>query len=239
MRHFILSFLSWLLTSTCYAQEPKSDSSFVQLAINQAVDQYNTSIFRQAHVYEGNEYITHDHRIKIHPYYRVDSLQTGSVLYDGVRYDKVRMLYDIVRDELSIQPPESAFRVRLRNDHLSQFSIGDYQFTRLVGDSAVGIPTGFYEVLHDGKVKALSHRVKIVHEDISQGFFKADYEQKDRFFVLKAGVYHEVKTKGTFLSLFPDQSKALRKYMRTQQLKFKNLQREEAITKLTRFYETL
>lgn len=236
-----LKLISMCLFIACCtsAQGQETDSSFVQVARNQAIIDYDKAIRPQAHVYDGNEYITHDHRIKIHPYYRVDSLQTGTVLYNGVQYDKVKMLYDIVRDELAIQPPESAYRLRLRNDHIARFSIASSQFTRLQGDSALGLPTGFYEVLHDGRVKALSHRVMIIHEDISQGYYKADYQQKDRFFILKDAVYHEVKTKRAFLALFPDQSKALRKYMRTQSLTFNNLQREEAIAKTVRYYETL
>lgn len=248
MSHFRVALLVLFISARVSAQGLKPDSSFIQVASNHVIDHYNRAIYKQAHVYDGNEYITHDYRIKVHPFYRVDSLQTGTVYYNGIRYDNVQMLYDIVRDELAVQPPEGAYRVRLRNEHLTSFKIGPYQFTRIgnpqygtssIGDSAVGVPTGFYEVLHDGRVKALSRRIKIVHEDISQGFYKADYQQKDRFFILKEGVYHEVKTKRSLLTLFPDQFKVLRKHIRSQGLKFNDLGREEAIASTVRYYDSL
>lgn len=236
-----LIFLLLFVASRVIAQEPKADNTFVTSARNQAVAAYNQAVYKQVRVYDGNEYITHDHRIKVHPYYRVDSLQTGTVLYNGIRYEKIRMLYDIVRDELAIQQPDGAYRIRLRNEKITHFSIGAYQFSRIVspseGGNAAGVRTGFYEVLHNGSVKALAHRVKVVHEDITQGSYQADYQQRDRFFIVKDGVYHEVKSKGSLLKLFPEQTGALRKFMRTNNLKFNNLQREEAITKLMRYYE--
>ncbi|GAB2594711.1 hypothetical protein [Spirosoma areae] len=238
MRYLFL-ILSLSLTTRAVGQISKTDSSYVQEAKKQAISLYERTIYTQAHVYEGNEYITHDHRIKIHPFYRVDSLQAGTIAYNGVKYHDVAMLYDIVRDELAIQAPEGGYRIRLRSEKVTQFSLGSRQFNRIEGDSATGVPTGFYEVLHTGKTKALAHRIKTIHEDISSGSYQADYLLKDRFFIVKEGVYHEVKTKRSLLSLFPEQTKTLRKYIRTNKLNFKDDQREEAITRLAQHYDAL
>ncbi|MVM41532.1 hypothetical protein GO730_34025 [Spirosoma sp. HMF3257] len=239
MRYTLLLFSMLSLATRVAGQAPLSDSSFVQAAKNQAVRSYERTMHKQEHVYEGNEYIPHDHRIKIHPFFPIDTLQPGSIAYNGVHYHDVPMLYDIVRDELAIQPPDGGYRVRLHTEKISAFSIGVHQFARIVGDSALGVRTGFYEVLHNGKVKVLAQRVKTVHEDISSGTYKADYLVKDRFYIQKEGAYHEVKTKGSVLSLFPDQSKALRKYLRANKLKFNDEQREAAITQATKRYEEL
>lgn len=233
----ILSILS--LATRAAGQSSASDSSFVQSAKNQAIRSYERAMYKQEHVFEGNEYIPHDHRIKIHPFFPTDSLQPGTIAYNGIRYHDVPMLYDIVRDELAIQPPEGGYRVRLHTDKISNFSIGQHQFARIVGDSALGVRTGFYEILYNGKVKVLAQRVKTVHEDISSGTYKADYLVKDRFYIQKEGAYHEVKSKGSVLGLFPDQSKVLRKYLRANKLKFNDEQREAAITQATKRYEEL
>lgn len=235
---FIVVFLLYLAIPAA-GQPAEPDTSFRQVARNQAITTYERTLYEQAHIYEGNEYIAHDHRIKIHPFYRIDSLQTGTVLYNGVQYNGVQMLYDIVRDELAIQPPGGGYRLRVRNDYVAAFSLGAYQFSRIVGDSATGVPTGFYEVLYEGKAKALSHRVKTIHEDISSGSYRAEYVPKDRFYILKEGIYHEVKSKGSMLNLFPDQAKNLRKYIRANKLKFTDDQREAAVTQVTKRYEEL
>ncbi|MVM28879.1 hypothetical protein GO755_02455 [Spirosoma sp. HMF4905] len=239
MRFTILILFILSIATRAVGQAPVPDSSFVLAAKDQAVRSYERTMYKQEHVYEGNEYIPHDHRIKIHPFFPVDSLQPGTIAYNGVQYHDVLMLYDIVRDELAIQPPEGGYRVRLNNDKISNFSIKKHQFARLVGDSALGLRTGFYEILYNGTVKVLAQRVKTVHEDISSGTYKAEYLVKDRFYIQKEGAYHEVKTKGSVLSLFPDQAKPLRKYLRANKLKFNEEQREAAITQTAKRYEEL
>jgi hypothetical protein len=149
------------------------------------------------------------------------------------------MLYDIVRDELAIQPPGGGYRLSIRNDYISAFSLNSHNFSRIVGDSAAGVLTGFYEILYSGRIKALSHRVKTIHEDISSGTYQAEYLIMDRFYILKEGRYHEVRSKRSMLNLFPDQAKALRKFIRTNNLKFNNDQRENAVSRVTKYYDEL
>lgn len=235
MSHYCVLLL--FIVIPAIGQPSTPDSSFARQAKQQAIRVYEQAMDKQEHVYEGNEYISHDHRIKVHPYFPVDSLMSGTVTYNGANYHDVKMLYDVVRDELSVQPPEGGYRIRA--DRVSRFTIGKHQFMRLAGDSALGVPTGFYEVLYHGRSDVWAHRGKTVHEDISSGSYKAEYLVKDRFYVQKEGTYFEVKTKRSVLTLFPDQAKALRKFIRTDNLKFKEELREEAITKTVHRYDEL
>lgn len=233
----LLPFL--FLKTTAFGQHPVSDSLFVQAASQQAVLRYEQAMAKQEHVYEGNEYVAHDHRIKIHPFYPTDSLLAGNITYKGIRYHDVPMLYDIVRDEVAVQPPEGGYRIRVHPDKITTFSLGQHQFIRLVGDSTTGVATGFYEILNNGPVQVLAHRIKTVHEDISSGTYKADYLVKDRFYIRKEGHYYETRTKRSVLSLFPDQAKTLRKYLRANHLKFNDEHREQAITQAVKRYDEL
>ncbi|MCK8493029.1 hypothetical protein [Spirosoma oryzicola] len=208
------------------------------MAQNQAVHAYENALIDRSHLYNGHEYIQHDYRVKVHPFFATDSLQSGSITYNGIAYHDVLMLYDVVRDELAIKMPETIFRIRPHSQQISTFSFGPYQFARIVGDSAAGVRTGFYQVLHGGRIQVLAKRIKTVHEDISGGFYKANYLVKDRYFIVKDGVYHEVKKKRSVLALFPGQTAPLKKYLRANQIKF-NEQREQAITAIVQQYETL
>lgn len=237
MRYALPGFIFFILLTTAAAgQTPVSDTTFLQASEKQAITLYEQAMHRQEQVYAGNEYIAQDHRIKIHPFYPTDSLQAGSITYNGIPYHDVAMLYDIVRDEVAVRPPEGGYRVQVRSNKISRFSLGTHQFTRL--DSLSGLSAGFYELLYAGSVNVLAHRQKIIHEDISGGTYKAEYLSKDRFYIQKDGIYHEVKSKSSVLSLFPKQSKMLRKYLRANKLKFKDTQREEAITKVVQQYDT-
>ncbi|MBD2757329.1 hypothetical protein [Spirosoma validum] len=232
--------LIFFLSNGVFGQMAKPiDSSFVYAARSQATALYERTVKMQAHVYEGNQYINHDPRIKIHPYYVVDSLQVGTVVYKGIQYRDVAMIYDIVRDELVVQPPGGGYRLRLETDKISAFSLGPHRFARIVGDSVAGIRTGFYEIIYNGKAKALAKRLKTIHEDISGGTYKGDYLQKDRYIIQKDGAFYEVKSKRSVLNLFPDQAKELRKYARANRLKFNDEKREVAISRITQRYDEL
>lgn len=239
MPYYIPVFLFLFLAVPAAGQPAPADSSFSGAARRQAIMAYEQSLLGQAHIFEGNEYIAHDHRIKVHPYYKTDSLQAGTIRYNGVIYHNVGMLYDIVRGELAIQPPGGGFRLRVRNEYVGDFSLGSHQFSRIVSDSISAVPTDFYEVLYNGRTSALAHRIKTVHEDISSGVYRGEYLQKDRFYILKQGLYREVKSKHSVLKLFPEQAKLLRKYIRAANLKFNDNQREEAVTLVTRRYDEL
>jgi len=236
MRHVLPGFLILIFLQTAAnGQTPASDTLFLQAAKKQTLALYEQAMYRQEQVYAGNEYIPQDHRIKIHPFYPTDSLQAGSITYNGIPYHDVAMLYDIVRDEVAVRPPEGGYQIQVRNSKISRFLLGAHQFIRL--DSTLGLPAGFYELLHDGSVQVLAHRKKIIHEDVSSGAYKADYLPKDHFYIRRDGIYHEVKNKGSVLLLFPEQSKVLRKYLRANKLKFNDALREDAITKVVQQYD--
>src|SRR5580698_8925470 len=87
---FYISFLDLLCAQ---------DSSIAQLSNSDAVAFYNKYIGEEAHLYTGREHAPYDFRIKGHPYFESNLLQTGSVYYDGMLYRQASMAYDIVRDE--------------------------------------------------------------------------------------------------------------------------------------------
>lgn len=234
-----LCILCCLLMATAgLCQTTSADSLTSPIDQGEALLAYSKATQKQAHLFEGNEYVGHSHQIKIHPFFVSDSLQKGTISYNGAFYTGVPMLYDIVRDELAIQRSGTPYRIRLHSERISSFSIGDHQFARLVGDSTAGVRTGFYQLLYDGSVKALARRIKTVHEDISSGKYKADFVEEDKYFILKNGTYYPVKSKRALLRLFPEQASALQKYLRANRIKFKQ-QREEAITAVVRQFDRL
>ncbi|RIV18948.1 hypothetical protein DYU11_25955 [Fibrisoma montanum] len=235
--------LFFLLAVVCPAlgQSASTDTSFVRLAVQQAVQVYERTFPDRPHLNNGTEYIRYDYRITGHPYFLTDSTQTGYIQYNGVRYRNVPMRHDIVRGEVLIDQVDSLFRIRLHSERIDSFSLGPHQFVRLVADSlsSSGIRTGFYQVLYDGSVRLLAKRVKTIREDISSGKYKANFEENTRFFAEKKdGTYHEIKTQQSLFGLFPEQEKTLRRYLRTNGIKFRK-QRERAITGVVKHYDAL
>lgn len=238
MPYLLFFILSTLTSATVFGQLASADSTFLAASQRQAIASYTNALREKPHLYNGNEYIPHDRRIKVHPFFVSDTLQAGTVTYNGLSYDRVLLLYDIVRDELAIQLPRSPYRIRPHSQQIASFSLGPYHFKRIAGDSLAGVRTGFYQLLYDGNIQFLARHTKTVQEDLSSGVYQGTYIPRDRYFIYKDGAYHEVKKKGSVLALFPDQKASLRKYIRANHLKFK-AQREQTITAIVQQYEKL
>ena len=83
-----------------------------------------------------------------------------------------------------------------------------------------------------------AHRIKTVLEDISTGIYKAEYLPKDEFMVRKDKTFYSVNTLSAALNVFADQKKALRKFLRTEKIKY-NKEKERAIVGMAKQYDLL
>lgn len=232
----VLFLICFIDKALCQSLPP--DSLFRQQARQRAIALYEQAISPQSPLYNGNEYIQHDFRIKVHPFFESDSLRKGTISYYGIRYDDVPMAYDIVRDELYVNHLDGGYRLRLNSEHIDQFQLGQHQFVRLEADSLTGVKSGFYDVLYQGKSMVFARRIKTVLEDISTGVYKAEYLSRNDFLVRKDKTYYTVNSLGAALSVFEDQKKLLRKYLRYERINYKK-ETERAIVGLAKYYDSL
>jgi hypothetical protein len=220
-----------------FGQGAAADSSFRSQAIRYAHTRYVRSTSDQARLYNGAEYVGHLPTIKGHPF--ADSLwRTGSITYDGVTYQNIRLLYDVVDDVVIVPHSDSVYRIQLQSIKINRFSIPNRNFIRIVRDTAhnVGLRTGFYEQLYDGRSKVLVKRVKTIKTELVQNSVKEEYLSEYSYYIGKNGLFYPVKSKRSVLNLFADQKKPLRKYIRENRIKFGRY-RESAIVKLTQQYD--
>ncbi|MFC5411312.1 hypothetical protein ACFPMF_18465 [Larkinella bovis] len=223
-----------------FGQIAPADSAFRAHAIQYAHTSYVRSTKDQARFYNGAEYVGHLSRIKGHPY--LDSLwQVGTLTYDGVTYQNVGLQYDLVNDVVVVTHIDSVYRIQLQSIKVSRFSIPNHTVVRIVNDTTtrdIGLRTGFYEQLYDGRSKVVARRVKTIKTDYSQNVVKEEYLSENNYYIGKNGRYFPVKTKRSVLNLLADQKKLLRKYMRENRINFR-ANRETALVKLTQQYDAL
>lgn len=216
MRRFYCVVIIFCFYRT-YGQSP-ADTSFVSESINTSVATYTRVIHGQSYLYNGSAYRRPDQTGDEHPFFESDDWVYGSVRYNNQLFLNVPLLYDITSDKL-ITENINAAEIQLVYEKLSGFTIGQHKFSKI---EAKSLPkNGFYEVLHDGPSQAVAWRQKIVRERIISLEIDIGFDGKDRYFVLKNGIYFPVRNKVSLLRIFADERNALKQFMGKNKLRYR------------------
>lgn len=168
-----------------------------------------------------------------HPYWDTDEFQNGAVCYDGALYTDVQLRYDTFKKQLIVITPEKRILLQVDMRKVNYFIIEDKKF----------VPHGdiFAAQLYDSPQMGLTQYV-LCRMGASVEKNRISYKQFDktvRFVLSKEGVEHTVTSRSSFLKLFPDHKKQLKKYAKDHFLSFGILYRAETLTALTQYADSL
>lgn len=176
--------------------------------------------------------------VKGDAYYVTREWKTGSVVYDGILYKDVPMLYDIYKDQVVVKHSNEIFIVGLISSKVKSFTIDGHQFRRLEADVLpANMQPGFYEVLSDGKMTVLARRTKWRREYITT-VMEYEFMTRNQYFVLKDGVYNPVRSEGNLMQLFGNDRAEVKQHLRKSGLRYKRSP-EQTIVGAVVFYESL
>lgn len=236
-----LFLLILLQSKNACAQPGKSDSLQLAAAIDSLTVRHSQALGNEQQVYNGKEYFNHDkYYLRGHQFYASNEEQEGSIIYEGYRYNKVAMLYDIVLEQLVVLEPAGAYLFKLENHKVSKFMVHGHTFIWLATDTITqsSFQAGFYDLLENGQAKLLAKRRKVVFEQPTQRGMEGKFEVADKFYIQKQNKFFEVTKKKSVLNVFPNQKKELQKFIRQQHLTFKKAGRENAIASLVKYYNS-
>lgn len=218
------------------AQPTPADTSALAAVV--AVQQRTAAT--AARLFTGTEYLDYTPGNTIgNQFFTSNIAQFGSLAYDGRYFKRVPLLYDLKLDQLIVLDSARNRKIQLINEHVSSFTLGERRFVRLVPGSAASLPTGFYNVLLDGRTQLLARRTKKVVEEIVQQRLSFSYTETDRIFIYKDHQFSEITTLKTLLNALLDQKPELQKYARSNKLKFTTEARELSAMLLVGHYRTL
>jgi hypothetical protein len=201
------------------------DTAALPVAAGQAIEDYHHFIGTQTSLYTGTEYIGYP-PAKGNAWFGDQGLAEGAVVYDGVLYPHVRMLYDIVKDEVVISNPDGNL-ITLASDKIAGFSLEAHHFIRTT--------TGFYEQLFAGSPTILAKRTKVLEESIYTTDLIRTFTQKDQYYALKAGASFRLSNMEALLVLLKDKKKEITRYLRDNNIRYKK-DKEKALIEAARFY---
>jgi len=232
-------FLAGILPFALKAQQP-TDSLETIAGVEHAIQLYHSFLSPETALYNGIEYVYYAQVPKDgHPFFDNAGFAKGNLVYNGVRYNNVELLYDVVRDEAIIHTTGYVSKMQLLKERVSAFSIGSRNFVRHVQDSISGSPkTGFYHVLYEGGIVLYQKKIKTMQEKISTNQLEWYILETTDYYLKKENKWYTVNRKGAILSALKDKKKELQQLIKQQHLDIRN-NKEEALKQIVAYYNSI
>jgi len=200
---------------------------------------YHQFLKPETGLYNGREYYDYSATIKDgDPFFLSTKFNTGSVVYDGILYENVPILYDLVTSDVIITDSNYFYRIKLNGERVSRFSVLQHTFIRLDEDSNAVIKPGFYDLLFDGETRLYKKHIKRVQESVTnEGVRKYIVESID-YYISKRNVYYQVNSKNDLLAVLKDRKKELNTFVKKNKLDTRR-KKDESFTTLVAYYDQL
>lgn len=233
-------FLPMSLSS--FGQAPEADSINYTMAVQNAKAVYWKFISPSSGLFNGPEYVDYSFSIKEgHPFFQTADFRNGSVVYDGVLYENIPIVYDVSKDLVVINDPFKVYKLSLINERVAEFNIEKYHFVRLVNDLTTNdaIKTGYYQVLYSGSTIVYEREEKKLKEETSltEGL-KRFIVTGHSYYINKDKKIYSIGSKKSMLSLFKDKKSEIQQYMRKNKLNYKK-DRENTLASVAAYYDQL
>lgn len=240
MRPKILMALFLLAPCAFSVAQPGQDVSFLAAAKRNAINHYHQALAAQARLYNGSKYRAPEHTLEEHPYFLSEDWIMGSVHYDGDLFENVPLMLDLSQGALVTEHYPSGHPIQLVYGKLQGFSIAGHNFEKIenenVGNS---LPTsGFYEVLYAGPTRLVARRQKQEHEQIVSTEIQRSYEERNRYFLFKNGVFFKVKSKRSVRKLLTDKKQEVKRFFKQHKALFYP-DREKMLKMTAEYYDSL
>ncbi len=211
------------LKSPVFAQDSRlsnNKDTLVQLASDNLHNHYLNFIKRQSELYSGRQFIGYKEVIKGHQFLFSKLWQPADIVYDNFLYKDVDSRFDIYNQELVIKHfDESGSMESIVPDQMKikSFTIYDKYFLNmdLIDTLVNSSKLGYLQVVYNGEMIVLSKKVKKALSGVNK-----EFNEKERYFIVKNNILYKVNNKRAFLKLVPQYKKPLKKFVRNRKLYF-------------------
>ncbi|MEO8820457.1 MAG: hypothetical protein ABI267_01190 [Ginsengibacter sp.] len=238
MKIFLFLFFTLLFFKPSFSQTVQQN--FNDLQVRNAIDVYNNYNANNAPVYNGEAYLFYIFKMEGDPYFETGIFSPGWVNYKGRKYESLKLIYDVVRNDLVLLSPFHQLAIVAQNQFVDSFSLLGHTFIALQEDHNQNLyNSGFYDLLYNGHIQFLERRVKTINSKIEGRIVVNQFIDKNRFYIHKGGLYYLVTNKKDVYRLFKDKIHDVKRFMRKNHLKLRHKNFESDMTKITAFYDQL
>lgn len=194
------------------------------------VQLYNTDRRSTLPIYNGRQFSGYSPQIEGFPYSFSNDWQTGSVLYDGIWYHDLPIMYDAYQDQVVAKSP-NGFPFVIISEKIERFILAGHEFVRITS----GLPTGFYHLVVEGPVTMYVKRIKQLDEKISGLTVERKFIPEELYFLKKGETVQRIRRQGDLFDVLKDRKQDIQQFMRKEDLKFKN-NTENVIALVAEYY---
>ncbi len=171
------------------------------------------------------------------PYFGAPSFTKGTLVYNGIEYNDVNLVYDQMLDKL-ISYVEKG-RMELLFDHVNGFTLQGHPFIAVSKDTIARMNRGYYEKLYQGRLVVLKKNLMEIKEDLVAGVGTLrSIITKPVYYIQKNNSYYHVTSKKTLLAALTDKKDDLQKFIKRNKLGWKK-DTERLISETVAYYDQL
>jgi hypothetical protein len=207
------------------AQQLVPDTASGRITADRAVKAYDDFMGGQSRLYNGIEQVGYL-PMTGHPYFNAEDVRNGSIVYEGVYYHDVSMLYDIVKGQVLVANRNGNL-LGLSNDWIREFFLDGHHF--------INTSSGYYDLMCSGTVSLLVKRQKSIAESIEGMTIVRTVEDHTHYYIVRGGVYHPIGNLHALLALLRDKKKEINQDLRKKKIKYRKGP-EAAIVEAARYY---
>ncbi len=184
-----------------------------------------------AHILTGKKYDFEQYKSKSHPMFLSKRPQPGTLVYDGVLFKKIDIEYNLFDQQVVVllESKNNERYVSIDKEKISAFSIDDYRFLHVRGDSVM--KDGIYQHAFEGKNLALFIKNRKSQEDVfSNAYLMYEYHPKKAFYVKNSYGTFQIRGKKSLLKAFQDAGE-LAGILKSQKIKIRKKGMERQLLK--------
>jgi hypothetical protein len=227
------------LHTSIRAQPAGKDSLITTGAYYNALQVYHRYLTPETGLYRGSEYVQYAYTLKEgHPYFDDGRMKKGSVLYNGILYEDLPLLYDLVKEQVVLNDSYDNYTIFLINEQIDYFTIQDHLFINFRDSLNPSAPhRGFYEQLNKDRIALYKKEKKVVQEDISSGKLERNIEPSVSYYLKKGPTWYSVNNKRSLLYALDDRRREVKKFIRKNGLNVRK-NKENTLLKVTAWYNS-
>lgn len=167
--------------------------------------------------------------------YRSENWQKGSIVYEGVFYKDVYIMYDMVKEAVIVRHPNGFTKVILFSPRVEYVVTPEYKFVYISNSKGL-MKEGFYEEFQSGKIVLLAKKINIIEESVTSSEIVHKFILKTSFYSFKDGTYYSIKNANSLLSL-TGQKNEIQQYLKKIKVRYKD-NPELTLIKISEYYNS-